>query len=575
MIIKIVRKKNLLGGLALLISTVSLQSQNINEILHSISGNVSFQGQLVQEDTAIGAQKSNEAFRYNAFGNVNYNYGKFSAGFRFESYNPVLLGFDSKYSNRSGIPYRFARYKHKDIDVTVGNFYEQFGTGLIFRSYEERGLLYDNAVEGMRVILTPGRGFTIKGIAGRQRVYWNTSDGTIKGIDGEVNINELFDSLLMKSKTRVILGGSFISKYQDDKNPSLVLPRNVGCYGGRLSVIRGGFTFLTEIAHKINDPSFQNRYSYREGFGAYVSASYAATGFSIFLAGKAIDNMSYRSERDLSGTAAMINYLPALSKPHTYMMMAYYPYASQPNGEIGGMGEVQYKIKKDTWLGGKYGMDITLNGSMFWGTDTTNLKPSEDSVRNYKYRTNISGVGDKYFHDFNIEINKKFTKKLKGTFMYSNQYLNQAIVQYGTPDKEEHPDVLSNIFVLDLTYRYKMGSAIRFETQLFLADYKKDHIDSLSFEKRVAGNTGSWVTAALEWTPNSKWFVVLMDQYNYENPLEFKKLHYYYAGITYVSGPTRVTVSYGRQRQGIFCAGGVCRQVPAFSGLSLEITTSF
>jgi len=67
----------------------------------------------------------------------------------------------------------------------------------------------------------------------------------------------------------------------------------------------------------------------------------------------------------------------------------------------------------------------------------------------------------------------------------------------------------------------------------------------------------------------------LVDQFNYENPLDYKKLHYYYAGVTYVSGPTRFSISYGRQRQGIFCAGGVCRLVPAFSGLSLGISTSF
>jgi hypothetical protein len=52
-------------------------------------------------------------------------------------------------------------------------------------------------------------------------------------------------------------------------------------------------------------------------------------------------------------------------------------------------------------------------------------------------------------------------------------------------------------------------------------------------------------------------------------------VHYYFAMIGYVNGPTRISVSYGRQRQGIFCAGGVCRFVPASSGLSISISSSF
>ena len=39
--------------------------------------------------------------------------------------------------------------------MTVGNFYDQFGSGLVFRSYEERNLGIDNAMDGFRLILQP------------------------------------------------------------------------------------------------------------------------------------------------------------------------------------------------------------------------------------------------------------------------------------------------------------------------------------------------------------------------------------------------------------------------------------
>ena len=34
-------------------------------------------------------------------------------------------------------------------------------------------------------------------------------------------------------------------------------------------------------------------------------------------------------------------------------------------------------------------------------------------------------------------------------------------------------------------------------------------------------------------------------------------------------------LSYGKQREGIICVGGVCRQVPAANGFSVTITSSF
>ncbi len=558
----------------LLIILIKVSLAQTPNPLQGLSGNFQIDAAYYQKDSAINADPGKEVFRYNAFGNVNYSLGNFTAGFRYESYNPPLIGFLPGYKG-SGIPYRFARYKHKDIDITVGNFYEQFGNGLTLRSYEDRGLLYDNAMDGMRVIFIPKNGIRLKGLVGKQRTYFSLSPGIVRGFDAEINLNELFDSTLSNAKTKVILGGSFVSKYQSDDDSKLILPENVANSAARLSIIRGGFNFSTEYAYKINDPSYQNNFSYKPGQALFVSTSYATKGLSILLTGKMIDNMSFRSDRNATNTIDMINFQPALTKPHTYMMAAYYPYASQANGEVGGMGEIQYKITKGSLLGGKYGVDITLNGSIFYALDTTGLGV-QDSLRNLKYSTNYSNVGDEYFHDISIEINKKFSKKVKMTLMYANQFLNQSVVQFGTLDKEEHPDVHSHIVVADLTWRYKTGSAIRFETQGFFGkyDYKQAELD-VNGNKNVTNNTGSWVTGLLEWTPSSHWFIVVADQYNYYNPTPSKQLHYFYGSLGYVSGPTRISLSYGRQRQGIFCAGGVCRFVPAASGFNISISTSF
>lgn len=121
-------------------------------------------------DSLIAAPTVPEKFLSNTFANFNYSNGGFSAGLRYESYQNVMLGYPSGYKG-SGIPYRYIRYKNDKLDFTVGNFYDQFGSGMIFRSYEARGLLFDNTVDGVRGIYNVGKGLTVKGFVGKNRVF--------------------------------------------------------------------------------------------------------------------------------------------------------------------------------------------------------------------------------------------------------------------------------------------------------------------------------------------------------------------------------------------------------------------
>ncbi len=542
---------------SLLYAGAAFAQQTEPVALPQIHGNFQVDAQYYNPDSLIGAPKVNEKVLSNGFGNLNYRYGNFSAGMRYESYQNVMQGYDSRYKGQ-GIPYRYARFKQKEIDITLGNFYEQFGSGLIFRSYEARGLLYDNAMDGIRAIYNPFKGITFKGLIGKQRTFFSYSPGIVRGFDGEININEMFDSLATK-KTKVIIGGSFVSKYQADQDPTLVLPENVGCYGGRINVIRGGFNFFTEYAYKINDPSLNNNNSFKDGQGLFASASYATDGLSLLFAGKYIDNMSYRSDRGAALSVAMINFLPALSKPHTYMMMAFYPYATQPNGELSYSGELQYKFKKGSLIGGATGMEVSLNYSASYATDTTRLsKTGADSSHLYGYKINPYGLGPKYFEDLNIEIGKKLNKKLKLTLMGAMQFYNDNVIRHSNPNGG-YPNIYSTIGVIDVTYKYKHGSNIRFEAQTLQAHQDK----------------GSWVSGVIEWTPSSNFFASIQDQYNYANPEPDLRFHYYYGTVGFVHDETRITLSYGKLRAGIFCVGGVCRNVPASNGLSLTISSSF
>lgn len=539
----------LLGTFSFCQIAFSQESEEKKNKIGEIHGNFQLDVQYYNPDSAIGAPPVPEKVLMNGFGNIIFTKGRFTAGFRYENYSNVLLGFDPRYKG-SGVPYRYINYNHDGLDITLGNYYEQFGSGMIFRTYEERQLGVDNAMEGARIKYSPIKGVYLKGIIGWQRTFFDRGPGIVRGGDVEVSLNETFKKL-EEAKTKVIIGGSFVSKYQDDQDPIYILPENVGAGAGRINLIHGGFNLFGEYAYKINDPQSTNRYIYKNGEGVYVSASYSQKGLGISLSAKRIDNMDFRSDRNAVGNNLNINFLPALTKQHTYQLAAtLYPYGVQPNGEMALQGEVTYNIKRGSKLGGKYGTTITVNYSTVNGLDTTTLDNGLGYESDY-FSTN----GQAYFRDFNIELKRKLSKKFKLNLNYLNLVYNKDVIQglsgYGT--------IYANIGIFDLLYKISAKHSLRMELQGLW----------------TGQDQGDWAMALVEYNFAPHFFLAVMDQYNYGNPHEEERLHYPIVTTGYTKDATRFMLTYGRQRAGIFCVGGVCRNVPASNGVALSVTTSF
>lgn len=556
----------LIGGFSILsnISVAQLLNNLSNIDLGDVHGNFQGTAQYYIPDSTIGAAKVPEKMLFNGFANIIYTKGKFTAGIRYESYLNSLQGYPAGFKG-TGIPYRYAKYKSDFLEITVGSFYEQFGNGLTLRTYEERNLGLDNALDGVRVKAEPIKGVYLKGLVGKQRSGFTQGPGLVRGFDGEIQINEAFKALA-ESKLVVSVGGSFVSKFQADQDPTLVLPENVGNSAGRLKLTRNNFTLNTEYASKINDPSYDNKFIYKPGEAFLMQASYAMKGFALSVSGSHIDNMSYRSDRNAQLTNLLMNYDPALNKQHTYSLLAFYPNAAQMNGETQFSAEVSYKIVKKP----KYKLDILVNYSGADALDSTHFNDADDSLsRGYKVnswmpgswtakRTDTSGnhISDnrRFFRDLYIEINQKFGKKLKATLIYSNQFYNKDVIQ-----KPGGGKIYSDIIVLDVTYKLKPERAIRVELQNLST--KQDH--------------QSWAYGLVEFTVNSNFYVAIGDQWNYGNEHSDERYHYYNVSAGYTKNANRIELMYGKQREGIFCVGGVCRNVPASNGVTLTITSSF
>ncbi len=538
-------------AIALLLSYSGF-SQVDEEIRGQFSGNFQLDGQTYVKDSLTGAEEAPEDVLINAYGNLRYNYGKLTAGIRFEAYLNTMQGISKNYDG-TGIPYKFFNYKNNELEFTVGNFYEQFGSGMALRAYEDKTLGIDNAFEGVLVKHNPYNGLYFKGLVGKQRLFFGLGPGIVRGIDGEFQLNEAFK--LDSMKTQITLGGSFVSKYQPDKNPLLKLPENVALFASRLNIQNGGFTLVSEYAYKVNDPSADNQNNYQPGQAIMTDLSYTVGSFGLIVGGKWLNNMSFRSDRNARQNDLLINYLPAISRNHTYSMAAMYPYATTLNGEAGVKGEIFYRFKRNTPLGGKYGTLVTLSYSRVNSIDTTNL-PMFDSLRPHwnRYETKFLSVGEeRYYEDLCLEVQKRLTSKLSGIFTAQYTAYNKQVLE-GKDGMIE-----AFIFVGDLSYRIRPKHTLRAELQ-YLGTKQEN---------------GSWLAGTLEYTISPNWFIALIDQYNYGNPEVDKQLHYFMVRGGYTRGSNRIQIGYGRQSMGVICVGGVCRVVPASTGFNFSISSTF
>ncbi len=542
-------------------SSFILFSQEEKTDFGEFHGNFELNAQTYTADSLIGAEAVDDIMRANTYANFTYIKGKFSAGVRYEAYLNTMLGFDQRY-NGQGIANRYASYTSENLEITAGNFYEQFGNGLILRTYEDKTLGIDNSLDGIRLRYAPIKGIRLTGLIGKQKLYWEYGPGIVRGFDGEISVNETFKKLAEK-QTKIILGGSFVSKYQKNLDPVYNFPENVGAFSGRLSISRKFLIFSSEYAYKINDPSSDNGNIFKDGNALLINASWSKKGIGFLANILRLDNMSFRSDRSAKINDLNINYLPAVAKTHTYAYAAMYPFATQPNGQIGANFEVFYNFRRKSILGGKYGMNLDINYSQVNSIQKTEIiiNPNDEILNLNGYTSDFFAVGKElYFRDFNIELHKKISKKLKFAAIYMSEDYNKLVIQgkYGM--------LHADIGILDFTYKFNSKNALRVENEILVtgkeaSGRKQDH--------------GDWYMLTLEYTSSPHWFFALSDQYNYGNPEINRRVHYYVISGGYTKGANRIQINYGKQREGVTCVGGVCRNVPAADGFTLSVSSTF
>ena len=548
---------------AVLFTTATL-AQNESQDKVVVSGSVESDMLIAQEDEAIGTGTYDHKFLSNTYIDVNVTSKYVDGGVRTEYMEHPMPGYEKDFDGK-GIPHFWVKGKLGKTELTVGTFYEQFGSGFILRTYEERALGIDNSILGGRLATTPVKGVNLKVLTGKQRRYWDWNKAWLTGADMELNIDQWLPRM-QESGTFLSLGASWLNKHEDQEDimfnvhNKLNLPEYVNAFDVRARLQKGNVSVLAEYAQKSQDPSFDNGYIYRRGYVAMLSASYSKRGMSVLLQAKRSDNMSSRSRRSMKGTSSFINHLPAFTLDHTYALAALYPYATQPMGEWAYQAEVGYIFKRGTALGGRYGTNVKLNFSHVHALDKTphqtllyNDNPiifSEGGIGSDGYGSKFWKWGDlTYYQDLNVQIEKRFSKQFKLNLMYMNQFYNMTVVE------GEGGMVHSDIFIADGKYQFNKKLTLRGELQYLST---KD-------------DEGDWAFGLLELSVLPHWMFTISDEWNCGET----DLHYYSFAVTFNHGSHRVQAGYGRTSAGFNCSGGVCRYVPAMKGFTLSYSYNF
>ena len=502
-------------------------------------------------------------FATNDYLKVDYYKGRISAGMQLEGYFPTTVGYPYA-QNKLSISNLYCSWTDSNYSVTAGSFYEQLGSGLLFRSWEDRALGLNNAIVGARATYNYDGILSAKVFAGVPRLdklqkYSPSFFGLglaervcVAAADAFLSISEVFglENILMS------IEGSMLYKYDNlyEKNEPYFydflvdsgLNQNSIGWSGRFSLESAGFYVKGEYVDAGKNYYLEMKKAVR-GNAQLFEFGYNQKGLGVSFTGRRVYRMTQQivtAEITKYATSAnVLSYCPAMCTQYTYMLATLNPYnpingmeVMYGPGEYGGQIDAFYNFRRGTKIGGKRGMKIHANLSAY-----CELNPDGGFI------------GGKYhFLDFSADLEKQWTKKFKSTVLYSLQdYKKKAKNFYG----EEVHIGMSHTVVADLLYKWTPKFSTRLELQYLASkDYQKD-----------------WMAALLEVSFAPSWSVFASDMYNHGDT----KMHYYNAGVSYAYQWFRVAAGYGRYRAGYICSGGVCRKIPAYTGANLTLTASF
>ena len=524
-------RRTLLIVLGLCLCTAAVAQKKIGN--GQVSGSFESQSIGYLNDKALG-EAPEDHFGSNNYIKADYMNGRFSAGIQCNAFLPALQGYDDLADGfKFYLASKYIQWRDKNFEVLVGDIFDQYGNGLIYRSFEDRQLGLNNSIEGIRAGYNFGRFVAVKAMYGRPRLHTEYANSWVRGADLSISLADICG---IQESTALSLEGSFVNRFQrldysyDGIDYSTVFDElglhkpNLLMCSGRVNFAWNGLALHGEYVHKSKDLNSMAEMA-STGYAIYGEASYNYKTFSITATYRQLNHMGTRVSLYDTTPANTLNYLPALTRQYTYMLANLEPYQVHSEGEMGGQVDVSYSLRSKS---SRYRYwNFHANASVFYSTPTE-FNPERKRL----------------WLDINVDIERQWSKSWKTALLYT--------MQERTPYLET---IISHTVVGDVTYKIDRKKSLRLELQ---------YLHSKEYE-------GDWVAGLFEFNLAPSWSFFVSDMYNHGKT----KVHYYNGGFSYTHSRTRIQLSYGRNRAGYVCSGGVCRYSPAYTGVNLMLTSSF
>ncbi len=512
----------------------------------TLSGDVQTNLNFFQKDSTIGASGNplydNALTGSETWVSLRYNTHGWTFAMRADIFNNSNLNNPAQAMTSSGIGSYSITKELDDLTITVGNIYDQIGSGVLFRSYEDRGLLIDNALFGAELKYKLGKKINLKGFTGQQKVLFGKYAPVIRGFNAESDYSV--------GKVHLLPGIGVVDRTLDDATMKTIasninsqpldnryLPRyNTYAFTGYNTLTYKNFSWYAEGAYKTHEALVVDStvsLKDRAGNVEYSTVSWGKKGFSVNIAAKRTENFQLLTaplSSLNSPNSGKINWQPVVALLRPERLISRYTPASQDLSELA------------TTINANYSPNDSLS-FVFTYTRINNLKDAKLFREGY-FEANYQGI-ESWILQFGIQYMEYNQKVYQATYP-----LNQPMVFAVTPFTE-------------VTHRFNETKSIRVELQYM--NTKQDY--------------GSWAFALVEYNLAPKFSISVSDMYNFDpnknNPNVKQANHYYNVFGAFTKGAHRFTLAYVKQVGGINCTGGVCRYEPAFSGIKSTFSTNF
>jgi hypothetical protein len=445
--------------------------------------------------------------------NLRYSIQSLALKVRVEQFYPSYN--DGK--NYTKLSQYSVKYTTPKLELNVGHLYSTLGRGLLLRTYEIPGAIWET--RGYRVRYGFYR--DLHGI----EVGYKLKNAEIKALRGRVLDVALPPTLNDKERRPDLVEGMQFSYQFTGHKPGMIYMRhkNASEYTSYTSLFYSGnfgknLSVYAELANRLNTTGHLISFTDSSGFAAYTSINYVYDRLGISVELKDYRNMSI---------GAGISDPPSLVKEHSYRLLNRATHVPLLTDESGYQVELFYRFRNN-------GM-MTLNNSM---------------AKNEIVAGNAS-VFREFFAEYQFPAGRQFSGSV---------FVDYAIDPLVNEDN-----------------RYTSGFSVSAFHQRLSSEFETE----LQYTERTVNETISFMDAFIAYTlSKGTTFSVtaILEFTNDPFQVEADRNQNFYPGISISYRPNshhQFLVFLGKRRGGPACNSGVCYDVLDFEGVEIRLTSRF